>query len=573
MKLELLVGPEAWSVLESADFLDAWSRLASRCPWTTVFQTPAFVLTWYEVYRSRMQPLLLLSRSEQGELQGFFPLAESGPGDAVCHAGSHHAEYQVWLADPGSSDGFARGAFAKLLSRVRDGAFTLRYIPPGVPMQWLHSEGPWRSRWMVRDHSRGWMDFGDGSEVRASLRKSANKSKLRRLGQGRPVRLAELKGSPELSAHLGVISAWCDLRQGAINATLPFRSDPLKSEFFRRLAESGTVLHCAVLWAAEEIVAAHLGFRDGRTLGLGLIAHSPLHARNSPGKLLLLLLAEQLQSEGVESLDLTPGGGYKEQFATRTDTVQELLIDAGPVRHAWRVAEGRFRRAARRGLEMGVRGFGGGGRQSSGGSGDLVSRLRQATRLDKLFGSKRAEPAGVPPATRVHLSVAPLLDPKLAREIHRDCLDDLLAFEARPGRERLRTAFFSLALKRFEGGMHSYSAVRDGRLAYCGWMGNRVAPPEARGEELVPAPEPVLTVEDDDLGPESEPFQEAGLMLRIADALASTPGGTVYLSVPSGQGMLLSRLQKLMAHQPGSTEASRPGDGPDLRPGAAPFGA
>ena len=58
-------------------------------------------------------------------------------------------------------------------------------------------------------------------------------------------------------------------------------------------------------------VAAHMGAIDVDHVSLGVIAHSPFAAANSPGKLILRLLGCKLEDQGYEVFDLTPGGQYK----------------------------------------------------------------------------------------------------------------------------------------------------------------------------------------------------------------------------------------------------------------------
>ena len=60
---------------------------------------------------------------------------------------------------------------------------------------------------------------------------------------------------------------------------------------------------------------------------LGILTHSPMLARHSPGKLHLLRLAEHLLGEGTDVLDLTPGRDpWKERFANEHDNVAEVVF-------------------------------------------------------------------------------------------------------------------------------------------------------------------------------------------------------------------------------------------------------
>ena len=49
---------------------------------------------------------------------------------------------------------------------------------------------------------------------------------------------------------------------------------------------------------------------------MGVFTHDPIEAKNSPGFLFIIKLAELLKEEGFKYLDLTPGGDlYKEEFS------------------------------------------------------------------------------------------------------------------------------------------------------------------------------------------------------------------------------------------------------------------
>ena len=59
-----------------------WQRLVDTATGMAVYQSPGFVLTWYEVYESSYEPLLLLGSLPAGTLAGVLPLALARNGDA-----------------------------------------------------------------------------------------------------------------------------------------------------------------------------------------------------------------------------------------------------------------------------------------------------------------------------------------------------------------------------------------------------------------------------------------------------------------------------------------------------------
>ena len=82
-----------------------------------------------------------------------------------------------------------------------------------------------------------------------------------------------------------------------------------------------------MLSVGGKFAAAHIGAITNDTVHLGVIAHSPLYAEHSVGKLQLLLLARHLAGEGFKTFDLTPGDDpWKERFADAHDDVIELRM-------------------------------------------------------------------------------------------------------------------------------------------------------------------------------------------------------------------------------------------------------
>jgi CelD/BcsL family acetyltransferase involved in cellulose biosynthesis len=99
----------------------------------------------------------------------------------------------------------------------------------------------------------------------------------------------------------------------------------------------------SVLYAGDELVAAHLGMRCLREWHYWYHAYNPRFARYSPGRALLLRVAQHAAGAGVDRIAL--GGcdeyGYKQQFMNSSIDVVEgtvgrihALALAGRWRHA-----------------------------------------------------------------------------------------------------------------------------------------------------------------------------------------------------------------------------------------------
>ncbi len=62
MKISLCRGELAAATLDNPDFLEQWSALCGRCPWSTPYQSPAFAAVWYRVYAKQFEPILVIAQ-------------------------------------------------------------------------------------------------------------------------------------------------------------------------------------------------------------------------------------------------------------------------------------------------------------------------------------------------------------------------------------------------------------------------------------------------------------------------------------------------------------------------------
>lgn len=319
---------EAWALLENLTFRQEWADLLANCPWGTVFQSPWFVLTWSEVYREDFDPVVVVGRSSTGQLRGAIFLARNRRTGAIEFAGANQAEYHTFLADAAHPDEFMRAAMATLGARTGRSVLRLHFLAPGTPTGWLSESWAGGYRTEHQTHGRPVMDLADPEVVEAPLRKKKHRVRVARLAAdgGGEVRLIQLRSAEALAPFLDEIVAQCDLRQGAVNRSTPFRSDPRKRAFYLRMADAPERVHATVLLAGDRVAAAHIGPISRGQLVLGLIVHSAYFAPHSPGKLLLRFLAEHIRNQGLVALDLTPGEGYKNQYATRLDSVLTVQV-------------------------------------------------------------------------------------------------------------------------------------------------------------------------------------------------------------------------------------------------------
>ena len=533
MKTEIVRGAGADSLLAQDAFRVEWSRLGGQCPWATAFQTPGFVVTWYDTYRDRAEPVLVLSRAGDGRLLGLLPLAVTAPGDRLVVAGGGQAEYHAWISPPDLGDAFAWHAVEAIRREVPSQGLGFRYLPPNTPTGWLARPGAKRTC-SLRARRRPLMRFGDGGEIAASLNKKSNKGRLRHLGKVGRTEFKRVTDPAEFDALFDAIIRCYDTRRMSLGGSAPFRDDGLKKPFYRALMRVPGLLHVTVLKVGDRVAAAHLGACGAREVQLGLVAHDPFLVKHSPGKFLILFLARMLWQEGYEQLDLTAGGEpYKERFANAWDEVHTLGAFPTPLARRKAVVLGGAEDAARATLHrFGIRPE----RARSVASG--LKRLRPARAPAVVFGRARAWIRSRR-ETRVYShEVATATHPDGPPLIRRDALEDLLDHhpgEAWPSRQ----GFLSAALDRIEDGQHFYTYTEGGRLLHLGWLAER--PTEALVGRAIPGfrlPPDSALVLDLDTAPEARGRGLGALSLRamLRDA-ARIPGTErAYIAVPADDG-------------------------------------
>jgi CelD/BcsL family acetyltransferase involved in cellulose biosynthesis/RimJ/RimL family protein N-acetyltransferase len=454
-------GDGAFALLDDREFRRAWRGLHATCPWATAFQDAPFADTWYRAYESRFEPVLVEGRTD-ATLTGLLLLASSRAGRTLCHVGAEHAEYQTWLS---TDDRFAVAALDALAAAFPRRRLQLLFVPPGVPF--VPGER-WRSRCFRRPFVAPLLATSPADAVRESMRKKANRSKLNRLTRRGKLAFERVADDAAFEALLDQLIPLYELRQGAAHDALPFRQDPLKRSFYLALQRRTDLLHVTALRLDDELIAAHVGFRSRNTVLVGMPVQSPRYARHSVGKLLFYELALLLEREGFEALDLTPGGDYKDRFATRFEEASVLtVVFSRP--GAWRHRHGRrlIDAAKRRGLST-----------------ERVKRAMRAVR----HTAAHLQPATLPftLASRLRRAVwgdvelrvyrhpggAPATHPEPV-PMARDRFADLACYVPAERWQPTTGAFLQSATERLENGEHCYTRVEDGVLAHCGWLVDR----------------------------------------------------------------------------------------------------
>lgn len=454
MRLRLLTGAAALEHAGDAACQAAWRTLYVRCPWAGACQHPDFVLTWYRHYQPGVLPVLVLAQAADGALGGLLALALRDGSRVLRGAGEQQAEYQAWLAPPDDGDAFIVAAVRALRDAFPATDLSLRYLPPGTPLDWLQDGDELGLLATLRPHACPVMRVEQAAMARQRNKKNQrqNFNRLSRIGE---VRLERVRDHDRFAALFGDLCMQYDFRQAALYRQMPFAEDAAKKAFHLALHRQG-LLHATVLTVGGEPAAAHIGLlSEGRALHIGILTHSPFHATHSPGTLLLAMLGVELAGEGVPLLDLTPGGdGYKEGFATGHERVHELTIHACAARRLAAQAGAGLKEAARAMLKKGgMRGA------------DLAAALDGLRHGGPSCWLRRlrARPCSLRYAGRTASAGAGGL------VLSRNRLADLFRFDP-SGAAASRWNFMGTAMRRLDRGHELYTLAQDGRLLLSCWV-------------------------------------------------------------------------------------------------------
>lgn len=464
MRIDVVRGNEAISLLGESAFRGEWFRLWGKCPWATAFQGPGFCTTWYGIYHDRFKPLLVLSPGEHGHLDGLLPLAVSTEDGELVVAGAGQAEYHCWISLPDLGDSFAWHAVQSLRREIQAATLTFQYLPPKTPIGWLASHEATQIC-KLKAHRRPLLRFGDREDIARSLKKKSNKSRLSRLEKMGPLEFKRITDPTKFERFFDDIVLCYDFRQAALHGSAPFLEDQLKKPFHLAIMKVPGLLHATILRVGNQFAAAHLGACSNKEVQLGIIAHNPLLARHSPGKFHILFLAQMLMLDGYEQLDLTAGGdAYKDRFANAFDEVNTLTIFPSCVQR-WQQD---LRESVKEETKRILRTLHIAPSQLK----KFVGKLTRVHPVRTLTGFIRGARAWTGRYREMRIysyDAAKALDLDVPGLVRRDALQDLLMYQPVEGWQP-RESFLSTSLSRIEDGNHVYTYAENGRLLHFGWL-------------------------------------------------------------------------------------------------------
>ena len=541
-------GDAALGRLEDAGFVEEWQRLDASCAWGTAFQSFAFVDVWYRLYHEQHEPVIVEGRDGQGRLVGLLTLARRRSGRLLVGAGDYLAEYQTWIATNDAVGSFVWESLRQLERTFPRGRLDLTFLPSGTPVAWVGDDAVWPRRIRLKTWPRmgGVIELSDQAHIEASLHKGHNRSRLNHLRRRGDVELETIDTVEGLSSVIDEIAVLGDLRQGAINGNLPFRNNPLLRPLLLEMM-GRDLLRVTVLRVGSSIASAHLDVRNADETLMFLLAHSPSFARDSPGSLHLLLLARQLGAEGVARYDLSPGGAYKDRFATAYRQVHKLTVQFGLADRVVTDLSGRVQVAAIAALS--TAGY------------TPRSALDQVQRIRDMATSPFTRSAATPSASgdRILLRLPHRPSVLTTERLALDRLEHLLGYDSSRSDGRSVSQFLQLALHRLDAGHRFLTRVDGSMLAECWWMSTLDRPSAGRTESSTAS----FVLLYDPVTPVLRDGSSSGrdILGRLAPSLREiAPGATVFIALPSSEAALLNSLVEAGA----TREAVAPGLAPPL---------
>lgn len=542
--VEIVLGEEVFELLSEETFQTGWDVLYHSCPWATVFQSRAFVTTWYRIYQSEYLPVLLKA-GPPGRLTGMLtlavPLSRSGTskkGAPLVGAGQYEAEYQTWLAEPAQGEAFIQAALEQVRRQFPQHPVHFRFLPPGTPLGWLQTNPVWRKRSVLQPYKRPLMEMYHPDFPRL-FRKTEFRNKLNRLKRMGAFRFERLTEPDKFAGVLDELTIQYDFRQGAMFNKNQFRENPLKTALLLALFEQD-LLHVTLMTVNEEVFAAIVAVsgKDWVHLG-GINIHTPFYAHHSPGFVHFLLLGQLLAQEEMAVFDLTPGeDAYKERYATGHDQVHELMVAHSlpflvkkrlrKKVHSRLIQAGIRPMSAELALKKRIYLFKGRMKRIKA-EGLLAPLLDQVTRL---LGSRKQQ---------VYVLAGQAPEPPASLLLQTNNLVDLLHFEQQGGR-MTRWEFLEDAMRRFELGERCYTWSQSGRLLACAWL-SAAGPALHRSPPGLKLPEGVALLQGFYCHPAGRGRWSAFLAAVAGQAGREKGAGEVFALGQAGDPVLVQALQ------------------------------
>lgn len=458
---------EAEKLLSDDSFIQKWQILFESCQWATFFQSADFIKTWFEIYREKFDLFFICSFIETQNLQGLFAFAQEKKTGRICIAGDYLAEYQTWLADENSFERFTSETLKILSEKFPKAKIEFPFIAPKTPLSFFNTDEKWSKQSVLRKHERPLIKVGDGQKAIESLQKKGNKTRLRQLKKLGGIELEILNKPQEIEKVFDEIENFSKLRLSALHNVLP-EKDTYKKEFYLELAKKKK-LFASLMKVGGKIASAQVFVENKDEVLLSITAMSPFFAQQSPTKLQTYFIWKSFAEKGIKVFDLSPGGGYKNRFATDCEKVYSLEIFFNKQEFLLYKYERKFVHFSKEALEKA-----------------RFTKTKVFALADKINHKlKRVKRRTIPKTiwknvrrkvyefreVRVYMmdvdEIAKLPNFDLTKQ---NCLEDLLKYSPSEGWQFTISEFHQICLKRFEEGNFSYTFADEQKLLHYGWL-------------------------------------------------------------------------------------------------------
>jgi CelD/BcsL family acetyltransferase involved in cellulose biosynthesis len=471
MKVEVFIGSEAEKLIENMEFCEDWRRLSNACPWTSVFQEPDFVTTWYSTYRGQYTPVIVTGINEHNEKAGLFTLATCNDSGNLVVAGDRHTEYGAWLADPRYGNDFIESAIEKLGEKFPNRSLTLLFALPTLPVEWTNPGNRFSSNCHLRTIPRGLMAVGDGNSFKDSLRKKYQ-NKINRLKRAGEFRFDRIEDPEEFKGLLDEILCYQAFRLRAVYNIIDVDNDQLKKTFLINLLRLTRILNVTVLRVGDKLVSGQIHMHNREQVLLGLITHSPFYSKFSPGAVHLLMLGVELAQKEIPIFDLTPGGEYKDRYATDHDHAYILKIFFNRT-HSFRYKLVRKISESIKSLALSVNILPAQARDAQSAFLDYREKFAHLKITSMLSEIGRILKRNLWHTEELLIHSYDLGNITCSCDsltMKRDHLQDLLAYRPMEPWQPPVNKFLKLAMKNIENGHHVYTRAEDERLVQFAWL-------------------------------------------------------------------------------------------------------
>ncbi len=468
MQTIIYINSEAEKLLTDEKFLAQWKLLYAKCGWATFFQSIEFVSTWYEFYQANFDLIFVCGFDESNNLIGFFPLTQEQKTKRICVAGCYLAEYQTWLVTEKDNDVFIENALQLLSETFPHNKLEFPFIAPKTPLTFFETDKKWSEQSELRSHPRPLIEVGDGSKANESLQKKGNKTRLRQLNKIGKVEIETIETPEEFAKVFDEIETLSQFRMSALHNVLPI-SDSQRKPFHLALMKIPNLFYISLLKVGEKIASAKICLKNNGEMLQSITAMSPFLANQSPSKIHTYLLWNELAEKNIEIFDLSPGGGYKERFATHSENVFSLTLFFDKqdfLRYKYKRKIIAFGKETLEKARV--------GRTKAFAIADKIhhklQRVKRRTIPKTIWKNVRRKIYELKEVRVYKMDSEKIRDLPKFNLMKRDCIEDLLKYEPVEGWQFTVSEFHQVCHKRFESGNHSYTLAENNKLLHYGWL-------------------------------------------------------------------------------------------------------